>query len=205
MPAAMTGVVVPFRRHGRPALDRDEPTPAGALRRLLDGNRRFVAGLPARSRDGAYRAPAAARRTPFAAVLGCSDSRVAYENVFDQAVGSLFVVQGAGNVVAAGELASLEFAAALLEVRVIVVLGHVDCRAVAAALAGEPVAGLSRYVAPARRACSDFERAVEDNVRAQRRALLDGSSVVADLAGRGMLRVAAAVYDGATGMVRVVA
>ena len=206
LPRAKPGVVLPFDPRSRPADARDGWTPAGALRLLLEGNRRFVAALPARSRQGARGAVVASPRAPFAAILGCSDSGVPYEAVVDQAVGNIFVSQVAGNVATDGGLASLEFAAGLLGVRVILVLGHTGCRAVAAALAGEAVEGLSRCLASAHdRACCDLDRAVEDNVRVQRRAVLEGSSVIADLAGYGTLTVAAAVYDGRTGTIRVVA
>jgi len=200
------GVVVPFDPRPRPADARGGRTPAGTLRLLLDGNRRFVAGLPARSRGGARVVAAAPPQAPSAAVLGCADSGMDYEAVFDQPVGNLFVAEVAGNVARDGGLASLEFAAGLLDVDVILVLGHTGCRAVATALAGKPVGELPRRLASAHdRARRDIAHAVEDNVRAQRQALLEGSSVIAARAGCGTLTVAAAVYDGTTGTVRVVA
>ena len=112
--------------------------PLRALRKLQEGNDRFRQGPAA---DG--QSPEAATRfvdlssgqEPFAAVLGCSDSRVPVETVFDQGPGQLFVVRVAGNIVAPTQLGSLELAAGVLGVRLIVVLGHTGCGAVAATLA----------------------------------------------------------------------
>jgi carbonic anhydrase len=105
-----------------------------ALDRLRDGNRRFVSGA---RRDDTLRnlsgrdAPAAAQE-PFAIILGCSDSRVPAEIVFDQGVGDLFVIRVAGNIVAPSQVGSVEFAAARFETRLVVVLGHSQCGAVQA-------------------------------------------------------------------------
>ncbi len=114
-------------------------TPDEALQRLADGNRRYVAGrsasdpatLPAR------RAALVDGQAPFAAVLGCADSRVPVEAVFDQGPGDLFVVRVAGHVATSAPVGSLEFAANKLGARLIVVLGHARCGAVEAAL-GNP-------------------------------------------------------------------
>ena len=108
-----------------------------ALEGLRDGNRRFVAGQPSRAT-----APGVSRRTevaeeqaPFAIILGCSDSRVPAEIVFDQGLGDLFVIRVAGNVVAPSQVGSVEFAAAKFDTRLVVVLGHSRCGAVLATLA----------------------------------------------------------------------
>ncbi|MBU2503196.1 carbonic anhydrase, partial [bacterium] len=107
-----------------------------ALSRLRDGNRRFVSGAPK------HRSPATpARRDelldgqePFAIILGCSDSRVPAELVFDQGLGDLFVIRVAGNIVAPSQVGSIEFAAARYGTRLVVVLGHTRCGAVQATL-----------------------------------------------------------------------
>jgi len=105
-----------------------------ALRRLQEGNHRFVCGD--RSMDAAAEA---ARRNqlangqePFAIILGCSDSRVPAEIVFDQGLGDLFVIRVAGNIVAPTQIGSVEFAAAKFRTRLVVVLGHTCCGAVEA-------------------------------------------------------------------------
>jgi carbonic anhydrase len=106
-----------------------------ALQRLREGNRRFAAGDPhLDSRSGARRGELAASQEPFAAILGCSDSRVPVEIVFDQGLGDLFVIRVAGNVVAPSQIGSVEFAAERFCTRLVVVLGHSRCGAISATL-----------------------------------------------------------------------
>lgn len=107
-----------------------------ALDRLRAGNRRFASGL---TDDGALpnhfrRELTSARQDPFAIVLGCSDSRVPAEIVFDQGLGDLFVIRVAGNIVAPSQIGSVEFAAAQFRTPLVVVLGHSQCGAVLATL-----------------------------------------------------------------------
>jgi carbonic anhydrase len=107
-----------------------------ALALLRDGNRRFVADV--RSRDNlpsrARRIELAAGQEPFATILGCSDSRVPVEIVFDQGLGDLFVIRVAGNIVAPSLIGSVEFAAEQFGTRLVVVLGHSRCGAILATL-----------------------------------------------------------------------
>jgi carbonic anhydrase len=107
-----------------------------ALRRLREGNLRFTAN--AGGSDGllshSQRAALVAGQRPFAIILGCSDSRVPAEIVFDQGLGDLFVIRVAGNIVAPSQVGSVEFAAARYESRLVVVLGHTQCGAVVATL-----------------------------------------------------------------------
>lgn len=107
-----------------------------ALKRLQDGNRRFVANT--RNFDTPEhhnrRAELAAGQQPFAIILGCSDSRVPAELVFDQGLGDLFVIRVAGNIVAPSQVGSVEFAAARYDTRLVVVLGHSQCGAILATL-----------------------------------------------------------------------
>jgi carbonic anhydrase len=107
-----------------------------ALRRLREGNRRFALDMPSPEVRSSHwrRAELAQTQRPFATILGCSDSRVPVEIVFDQGPGDLFVVRVAGNIVAPSQIASVEFAATRLETRLVVVLGHSRCGAVLAAL-----------------------------------------------------------------------
>src|SRR5687768_7815015 len=107
-----------------------------ALERLREGNRRFVANVhAANSLPGQARpADVATTQQPFAIVLGCSDSRVPAEIVFDQGLGDLFVIRVAGNIVAPSQVGSVEFAAARFATRLVVVLGHSQCGAIAATL-----------------------------------------------------------------------
>jgi carbonic anhydrase len=107
-----------------------------ALALLRDGNRRFAAdvrshdALPSRAR----RIELAAGQEPFAVILGCSDSRVPVEIVFDQGLGDLFVIRVAGNIVAPSQIGSVEFAAEQFGTRLVVVLGHSNCGAIGATL-----------------------------------------------------------------------
>lgn len=109
--------------------------PAEALARLLAGNERFVAGRPQHPHDSAsWREGLTGGQQPFAAVLGCSDSRVPPELVFDEGLGDLFVIRQAGHVADEDTLGSLEYAVEHLGVRLVAVLGHQSCGAVQAAV-----------------------------------------------------------------------
>src|ERR671931_1844364 len=109
---------------------------AAALENLREGNRRFVGNV--RSAEALLsqirRAELALDQRPFAIILGCSDSRVPAEIVFDQGLGDLFVIRVAGNIVASSQIGSVEFAAARFGTRLVVVLGHSQCGAVMATL-----------------------------------------------------------------------
>jgi carbonic anhydrase len=174
---------------------------------LYAGNERFAAGRPAAPhRDlGRLRAVAPVQ-TPFAAFLGCADSRVPVEIVFDQGFGDLFVTRIAGNISTPEITASLEFATEVLGARVLYVLGHTACGAVTAAVKAEPVPGaissLFYHIRPAVRAArGDVEAAVRENVRNQMDVLREASPVIARLARERRLEVAGGVYDIATGRV----
>jgi len=203
-------VLLPFSRR-RQTSDGQDLTPTDALRRLLAGNQRFGHGRPWSTHpEGAHRKHSAPSLAPFAAVIGCSDSPVQPEVLFDQDVGALFVLQLAGNVATTDEVASLEYAAGVSELRAILVLGHTRCGAVEAALARGPREGAIGALFQQIRSgldptCRDLLRAVEDNARAQRQRLLDGSAVLRDRIACGKLAIAAAVYDVATGTVRMIA
>lgn len=107
-----------------------------ALERLREGNRRFASGNGGQNTSGAHanRAELVEGQDPFAIVLACSDSRVPVEIVFDQGLGDLFVIRVAGNVVAPSQIGSVEYAAAQLGTKLVVVLGHSNCGAVDATL-----------------------------------------------------------------------
>ncbi|MFB7407433.1 carbonic anhydrase [Streptomyces sp. NPDC056202] len=111
-------------------------SPAVALDALLTGNTRFVSGAPQHpNQDAARRTELAPGQDPFAVILGCSDSRLAAEIIFDQGLGDLFVVRTAGHVLGTEVLGSVEYATSVLGARLVVVLGHDSCGAVAAARA----------------------------------------------------------------------
>ena len=142
-------------------------TALDALARLRDGNRRFVANQTTALAlsDQARRAALVAGQEPFAIVLGCSDSRVPAELVFDQGFGDLFVIRVAGNIVAPSQVGSVEFAAARFGTRLIVVMGHSQCGAVIATL--EELLGHTNNQ-------SRNLRSIVDRVRPSVEALLSG-------------------------------
>ena len=107
-----------------------------AINRLREGNRRFVSGTKNENNltDQNRRKALLAGQQPFAVILGCSDSRVPAEIIFDQGLGDLFVIRVAGNIVAPSIIGSVEFAAETFGTRLVVVLGHTHCGAVLAAL-----------------------------------------------------------------------
>ncbi|MFE0645621.1 carbonic anhydrase [Streptomyces sp. NPDC058877] len=109
-------------------------SPTVALDALLAGNERFVSGAPDHpNQDAARRSQLAPGQDPFAVILGCSDSRLAAEIIFDRGLGDLFVVRTAGHVLGTEVLGSVEYATSVLGARLVVVLGHDSCGAVAAA------------------------------------------------------------------------
>jgi carbonic anhydrase len=111
-------------------------SPREALERLQQGNHRFVSGMRSRHANLGHSQPAETEKEqePFAIILGCSDSRVPAEIIFDQGFGDLFVIRVAGNIVAPSQIGSVEFASARLGTRLVVVLGHSQCGAVLATL-----------------------------------------------------------------------
>jgi len=194
-------------------------TPADALARLMAGNARFVAGAPLEPPPTRERLlDLAAGQHPFATVLGCSDSRVPPEIVFDQGLGDLFVVRVAGNVVGPEILGSLGYALAYLGTPIFLVLGHEGCGAVQAALRARregpteagPLAELVDVIASAlddvdARAPADAQlaSAVESNVRRTVRRLAAAPAARAPLAS-GRIGIVGALYELGTGRVRLV-
>ena len=126
-----------------PALAQSNLTPDEALKALLDGNERYVSGrLSSFDEDmKILRDHTVEKQEPFAAVLSCADSRVPVEIIFDQTIGHIFVTRVAGNVVTPEIIGSLEYGAAVLGTKVILVLGHASCGAVKAAIQAKAVPG----------------------------------------------------------------
>ncbi len=186
-----------------------------ALERLLTGNQRFVAGRPVYPDQTAARRQELTRgQHPFAAILGCADSRVPPEIIFDQGLGNLFTVRVAGNIVDGASLGSLEYAAQRLGVPLIVVLGHSGCGAVQAAVAGgDPggsIATLVRAIQPAVEVAKTepgalLENAVRANLALAVRELRTAAPILASLQATGNLEVRGALYDLASGLVELLA
>jgi len=190
-------------------------TPEAALQRLLEGNRRFVAECPQAPAVSAERIELAAGQKPYAVVIGCSDSRVPVETIFDQHPGNLFVARLAGNIVSDYCIASAEYAITQLGSMIVVILGHTSCGAIQAAIAavesGQRFSGhiqlLADALAPiaeATRGTPDWwQAAVEANVRAGKTRIIERSEIVRTAAESGTIRVAAAVYDLSSGLVKL--
>ena len=193
-------------------------TPDAALKLLVEGNARYASGQ-LRERDfSANRAARAKGQAPFAAILSCANSRVAPELAFDQAPGELFVVRVAGNFVTPDGLGSLEFGAAVLGTKVIMVLGHTSCGAVNATVAALQkgndlpghIADLVRAMKPGiepvlKQPGADLEqRAVVANVRANVQRLQEATPILAGMVSGGKLRVVGGVYDLPTGKIALV-
>jgi len=197
-------------------------TAVEALQRLRDGNARFVSGHGARdlALEHLKLRNLVADQAPFAIVLGCSDSRVPAEMVFDQGLGDLFVIRVAGNIVAPSQVGSIEFAAERFGVRLVVVLGHSQCGAVQAALeefeqpSGESSPNLGfivRNILPGVEAAVAkvgpqdrvrlAECAVRENICASARHLRLGSEVLERLIEHNGLLVVGAEYSLQTGTV----
>ena len=210
--------------------DPDALEPEAAITRLLEGNRRFWQGCPVHS-TRAFSAELAVRpQRPFAIVLGCSDSRTPIEVLFDEGFGDLFVVRVAGNVVAPSVVGSIEFAASQFGTRLVLVLGHTQCGAIAATLrasldGGEPesrnirsiVDRIRPHIEPALRLREKAEPAtsgadeteflrelVRMNVRASVDHLRHGSKILEDLVVAGRVAVVGADYELETGRVTIV-
>jgi carbonic anhydrase len=185
-----------------------------ALARLKAGNERFVTGQVIHPNAGAERrAEVAKGQKPFAIVVGCSDSRVGPEVVFDQGLGDLFVVRTAGNVVDDVALGSIEYAAEHFGVPVIFVLGHTRCGAVAAAVAGGEAPGhvgsVIEKIKPAVEETKGKEgdavdNAVRANVRNVVNQLRGAGPILLGLVKAGKLRVVGGCYDLDTGRVGTV-
>ncbi len=196
-------------------------TPAQAIARLEDGNRRFVTGSRLERRWNEQVKATSAGQYPFALVLGCIDSRVPVETVFDQGIGDVFTARVAGNVVNADVLGSMEFACKLAGSKAIVVLGHTSCGAVMGAIGNTRlghVTALVDKIGPA----IDAERAEVDQVRAEvdeadpgfadrvaeanvglvLASIRSRSPVLAEMEAEGEIALAGAMYDVATGEVR---
>ena len=193
-----------------------------ALERLREGNRRFVSDIRSHENltNEARRSVLASGQEPFAIILGCSDSRVPAEIVFDQGLGDLFVIRVAGNIVAPSQIGSVEFAAERAGARLVVVLGHSQCGAILATLdeLQRPTEKHSRNlrsivdrVRPSVEALLSTDlkndrdelvrQAVRANVRASANQLRHGSDIVEDLIQNDGLCVVGAEYSLETGVV----
>jgi carbonic anhydrase len=214
---ACTGLLSGGRARASTPDPSRQVSPKEALQRLSEGNLRYINNQPRHHDMAADRHAVVGGQSPFAAVLGCADSRVSPELVFDQGLGDLFVVRVAGNFVNAEGLGSLEYGAAALGTAVILVLGHTSCGAINATLdalrAGTAypgdIATLVRDMTPAVQPVLKSDpaelarRAVEANVLHNVAVLRQSSPVLRPLIEQGRLAVAGGVYDLASGTVSI--
>jgi carbonic anhydrase len=195
----------------------DNPNPVSpneAIKRLLDGNQRFLhqkRKYPDQSLE--HLQLIAKAQNPFASILGCADSRVPAEIVFDQGLGDLFVVRVAGNVVSDTIIGSLEYSTAVLGSQLIVILGHRRCGAVAEAIKNEPlpgrisliIEGIKPSLGRAKLTTDDTTQdAVIANIQYQAEKLQESSTILAKFITEGKLQIVSACYDIETGKVTVI-
>ena len=193
-----------------------------ALKLLQEGNSRFVKGLRSVETMMSHvkREELAAGQEPFAIILGCSDSRVPAELVFDQGLGDLFVIRVAGNIVAPSRIGSVEFAASQFKTRLVVVLGHSQCGAICATVEemkrpnSEQSLNIKAIVDRIRPSVEPFkvtelwnddlalvEQAMRANVRASVNQLRHGSAILENLCENDDLLIVGAEYSLETGEV----
>ena len=210
LPLALAGSAV--AAEVQTAASQAAMTPDQALTRLREGNARFVANQPKQRNWSAKVIATASGQYPFAAVLGCMDSRAPIEVVFDQGIGDVFGVRIAGNVVNEDELGSLEYAVKVVGVKLVVVLGHTSCGAVKGAIDDAKLGNLTQLLAKIRPAvtaakCSDskdaacVDKVAAENVRKSMHEIKEKSPDLATAIDGGQIQVVGAMYDIATGKV----
>jgi carbonic anhydrase len=208
--AALGGnLLLPREADAAPWQEETIRTPDEALAALMAGNRRFVRGqvtTPQHNLRCVNQVPP--KQTPFASVLGCADSRVPVELLFDRGWGEIFVCRSAGNFVVSELIGSLEYGAEVLKSKLVLVLGHADCGAVKATMERATVPGqissLYAHIYPAvARSGGNLNRAIEENVRNQVSLLANASTVLAQLAHDGKVKIVGGVYDVCSGAVRL--
>lgn len=189
-------------------------TPQGAIAMLRAGNQRFLDRAPLERSWADDIAATAHGQHPYAVVLGCIDSRVPVETVFDQGIGDIFTPRVAGNIVNEDLLGSMEFACKLAGSKAILVLGHTSCGAVKGAIGKARLGNLTALVSKIEpvvdrvaermdRESSDFLDAVaEANVFATIEAIRSDSEVLAEMEQAGEIAIVGGMYDVSTGAVR---
>jgi carbonic anhydrase len=195
-----------------PAVAQEIITPDQALTRLREGNQRFVGGQSTKPRQDLNRIQEiATRQNPFATIVGCSDSRVPAEIIFDQGLGDLFIVRTAGQVSTYASWGSIEFAEEILGTKLIVVMGHTQCGAVGAAVNLPEVPGhiitLINAIKPAvdrakeKNPSNLLLAATKENILMQVNQLKSLEPVLAKRVREGSLRVMGALYNLQSGQV----
>jgi carbonic anhydrase len=213
---AMTGTSVSAEVPAMSQATQNDMTTEQALRALKEGNKRFVNGQMLNRDLLAQVNVTATGQFPFAVVLGCIDSRVPPELVFDQGIGDIFSPRIAGNFANTDIIGSIEFATRLAGAKLVVVLGHTECGAVKGACDGAQLGNLTHTlsnIAPAVYAAKDVkgdrssgnkeyvQKVADANVRLTVQALSDRSAVLRELVAKNQLMIVGAMHDVATGRV----
>jgi carbonic anhydrase len=181
-----------------------------AMTRLLEGNKRFMAGTLAAKDVGSAREATKNGQTPFATVLTCSDSRVVPEFIFDTNIGEIFVVRNAGNCVDSVTLGSLEYGTEHLHTPLLAILGHEKCGAVTAACSGEiyppNIQAIVDRIKPAvaKKGSEGVEGAIICNVELTADEIRNRSDVISKLESEGHLRIVEMKYFFEDGRVHII-
>src|SRR5277367_3955108 len=185
-----------------PVLAQSGVTGEAAMQELMAGDERYIAGKITSFPEDLkiLQEKTVLKQEPFAAVLACADSRVPVEILFDQSIGHVFVTRVAGNVVTPEVMASLEYGVAVLGLKAVLILGHTNCGAIAAAVEGKEVPGqisvLYQHLIPGvREAHGDVVQAVKANVVFQTRLVREGSTVICKAMKENGVKVVGGVYD----------
>ncbi|MEG3954636.1 carbonic anhydrase [Microcoleus sp. herbarium2] len=196
-----------------PVIAQNNVTPDQALQMLIDGNQRFVNAMRQNpNQDFTRITQVAPSQAPFAAILGCADSRFPAEILFDRGFGDIFVCRVAGNVATPEEIGSLEFGTLVLGAKVVMVVGHENCGAVKAAIEGGVLPGeigsLTDAIKPAvesskNQAGDKVANAVKANIRLQANRL-KASPVINQLIQEGKLKIVGGYYDLDTAAVEII-
>ncbi len=188
-------------------------TPDEVLEALVEGNKRFVGNRPeAPNQDYVRLREVSTAQKPLVSILGCADSRVPIEIIFDRGLGDLFVVRDAGNIATPEEIGSLEYGTVILGSKVLMVLGHEKCGAVKAALQNKPLPGQMGSIVAAIQPAIDrpnrndskefYLETIKQNVLLQVKKLYS-SPLLYDLVAQGKLKIVGAYYSLKTGEVSI--
>ncbi len=188
-------------------------TPDEVLEALVEGNKRFVENRPeAPNQDYVRLREVSTAQKPLVSILGCADSRVPIEIIFDRGLGDLFVVRDAGNIATPEEIGSLEYGTVILGSKVLMVLGHEKCGAVKAALQNKPLPGQMGSIVAAIQPAIDrpnrndskefYLETIKQNVLLQVKKLYS-SPLLYDLVAQGKLKIVGAYYSLKTGEVSI--
>jgi len=193
---------------------RSKKTSDKNLKKLIEGNKRYVESKPVHPNQTAKRRKEITKgQKPFAIIVGCSDSRVPPEILFDQGLGDLFIIRVAGNIVDDVALGSIEYAADHLGTKLIVVLGHGKCGAVSATVKGGEVHGhigsIVKKIAPAVKKAKGqpgdvTDNAIRNNIALVVKKIASSKPVIAGLIKKGELKVVGAYYNIDSGVVEII-